>query len=336
MINALPKHAPRPQQWLGQMESLCDMTRLRVLHLIEQDELGVTELCDILQLPQSTVSRHLRILLDQGWTTSRRNGSANLYRMFERELNKPARHLWTLARDQFANAPSIKQDQLRLARRLRQRQSGARKFFEGIAGEWDQLRSQLYGNSLTTDALGSLLPSNLTIADLGCGTGLFAAHLAPYVKAVIGVDQSQSMLDAAAKRTAEFSNVELRLGELLSLPLNDGQVDAVVLSIVLTYTADVRGVLGEAHRVVKDGGKVVIIDLMHHDREDFRRQMDQHWPGFEPVDMEHMLRHNGFQDVRCRPLPTQAAAKGPALILATACKSPAQSKSDRLTSQNSI
>ncbi len=313
---ASTKTAPSPH-WLEQMESLCDMTRLRLLRLVERQELGVTELCDILQLPQSTVSRHLRILSDQGWTTSRQDGAANLYRMLERELSQPAHRLWTLARDQVADSPSIKQDRLRLARRLRQRQSDNKKFFEGIAGKWDQMRRQLYGDSVTTDALGALLPGNWTIADLGCGTGLLAAQLAPYVKKVIGVDQSQPMLAAAARRTAPFTNVDLRSGDLLELPLKSKQVDAAVLSIVLTYTTDVHGVLREAHRVTKRGGQTVIIDLLRHDREDFRRQMGQHWPGFEPNDLKDMLRDCGFRDVRCRALTPAAAAKGPALLLAT-------------------
>src|SRR6185503_870993 len=139
-----PPAAPRrPDALLGWMDALADETRLRLLRLLERHELGVAELVHVLQLPQSTVSRHLKVLSDEGWLTSRGQRTANLYRM---EMADPAaRKLWQLARDQTEGWATVSQDQLRLTRLLAQRRPEAQAFFAGAAGQWDKLRDELYG-----------------------------------------------------------------------------------------------------------------------------------------------------------------------------------------------
>src|SRR3954465_5786826 len=117
------QHASQPDALLRWMESLADPTRLRLLRLLERHELGVAELCDILQLPQSTVSRHLKVLADQKWVRSRREGTTRLYRMILDELTAPARRLWLLAREQTDDWTTLKQDEMRLDRVLRQREA---------------------------------------------------------------------------------------------------------------------------------------------------------------------------------------------------------------------
>ena len=128
------------------MESLSDPTRLRLLRLLERHELGVAELCEILQLPQSTVSRHLKVLSDQAWTGSRRQGTAHLYRTILDELDSAARRLWLLAREQTDDWATVQQDELRLVRLLRDRQKDSQAFFAGAASQWDKLRGELYGD----------------------------------------------------------------------------------------------------------------------------------------------------------------------------------------------
>src|SRR4051794_21752481 len=118
----MTKPAGKPDSLLGWMDSLGDETRLRLLHLLERQELGVVELCDILQLPQSTVSRHLKLLSDQNWVRSRRLATAHLYRTATDELDPTARKLWQLAHEQTQNWATLKQDELRLQRRLRERE----------------------------------------------------------------------------------------------------------------------------------------------------------------------------------------------------------------------
>ncbi len=305
---------------LRQMASLADANRLRLLRLLERHELGVAELCDIVQLPQSTVSRHLKLLSDEGWVVSRRSGTTNLYRMILDELDEPARQLWLVARKQTDDWATHHQDQVRLIEHLRRRRGASRSFFAGVASQWADTRDQLYGQAFLRDALIALLPEQWTIADLGCGTGELTRDLAASVGHVIGVDNSPEMLAAARAQTESLSNVELREGELESLPIEAERCDAALLILVLTYVPDPAAVLNEMHRVLKPGGKAVVVDLMRHDRDDFRRQLGQQSMGFTIDELQTRLTDVGFTRARCRPLRPDPKAKGPALVSATAMR----------------
>lgn len=310
--------ARQPEALLSWMTTLSDPTRLRLLRLLERHELGVAELCDVLQLPQSTTSRHLKVLGDEGWVKSRAEGTTRFYRMVEKKDGARWR-LWTIAREESDGWATVGQDQLRLTRRLAARPA-AEAFFAGAAGEWDRLRQELYGDTFTQAALLSLLPAEWDVADLGCGTGSTAAALAPHVRTVVGVDQSAAMLRAARKRTVEFANVDLRQGSLEALPLDDDSVDGVLLILALTYVADPRRALREASRVLRSGGRVVVVDLLRHDREDFQRRMGQASMGFDPEALAEMLREAGLEGGRARSLTPEPKAKGPALVLAAGTK----------------
>lgn len=312
------KAATQPSLLVGWMEVLADETRLRLIRLLERHELGVVELCDVLQLPQSTVSRHLKILADGGWVRSRKQGATNLYRMLLDELDPPTRKLWLLAREQTESWATVRQDSLRLTRRLRDRQRDSRDFFAAASARWDKLRHELYGQSFITSAMLALIPNDYIVADLGCGTGHLAAELSPHVRQVIGVDNSPPMIKAAKKRVEELTNVEIRPGDLESLPIADSTCDAATLILALTYVPDPPRVLRELSRILKPAGRAVIVDLLPHDREDFRRQMEQQHGGFEPIEFGKTLAGSGFSGAQVRPLPPEASAKGPALFLATA------------------
>ena len=321
MISSTPAHQ-QPQRLLAWMESLADPTRLRLLRLLERHELGVADLCDVLQMPQSTVSRHLKVLADQKWVRGRRQGTNHLYRTILDELEAGARRLWLLAREQTDAWPAVKQDRLRLDRLLAQKQGDGQAFFAGAAGEWDRLRGELYGRHFSDAAMLALLPTGTIVADLGCGTGQVIATLAPFVKQVIGVDNSPPMLKAARKRLANKKNVDLRKGDLAAIPIDDGTCDAALLILALTYVADPAAVLSEMSRVLKPGGRAVLVDLLPHDREEFRRQLGQTRLGFDAKELEQLLVHAGFPapQVQIRPLPPEPNAKGPALFLATAVR----------------
>lgn len=304
----------QPDALLGWMECLADPTRLRLLRLLERHELGVVELCDILQAPQSTVSRHLKVLSDQGWARSRAQGTANLYRMAPADLDPPARRLWQLAREQTDAWATVGQDDLRLQRRLAERETDSQAFFAGAAAQWDKLRTELYGHAFSHSALAALLPPEWTVADLGCGTGHLVAELAPAVRRVIGVDNSAAMLKAAKRRVNGTENVDLRRGDLEALPLADAECDAALLVLVLTYVPDPPAVLREAARVLKPGGRLVVVDLLPHDRDDFRQGMGQVAMGFEAGRMGEWMRVAGFATAVTRPLPPEPQVRGPALF----------------------
>jgi ArsR family transcriptional regulator len=308
----------QPDALVGWMDCLDDPTRLRLLRLLERHELGVVELCDVLQLPQSTVSRHLKVLADQKWVRNRREGTTHLYRTLLEDLDPAARRLWIVARDQTESWATTNQDQLRLARRLRDRQQGSQTFFAGAASQWDKLRGELYGHAFTTNALLALLPHDLTIADLGCGTGPVSAQLAPHVNRVIAVDNSAAMLKAAKRRLSHFENVDLRKGDLEALPIDDASVDAALLLLALTYVPEPEQVLREMSRILKPDGKAIIVDLLPHDREDFQRHTNQLHKGFAPDDLVATLAACGLTGAQITPLPPEPAAKGPALFLALA------------------
>lgn len=310
---------PAPAELVERIEALADPIRLRLLRLVERHELGVLELCEVLQLPQSTVSRHLKTLSDQGWLVSRRQGTSNLYRL-RSDLDAPARQLWKVVREEAGRWASARQDQLRLSRRLEERRRASRHFFAGAAATWDTLRRQFYGEAFAVEALLALVPPEYHVADLGCGTGQLAARLAPHVRRVAGVDQSEAMLAAARRRTLGFANVELHEAELEALPLESGAFDAALCVLTLSYLPQPAAALAEAARVLKPGGRIVLVDLLAHDREDVRLELGQHWPGFDPDALVAMLAGTGLSEARSRTLSPDPEAKGPALFLATARK----------------
>jgi ubiquinone/menaquinone biosynthesis C-methylase UbiE len=308
--------ASRPDSLLTRMEGLSDPTRLRLLHLLEKHELGVAELVDVLRLPQSTVSRHLKTLAHQGWVKSRGRGPANLYRMAA--LEAPAKRLWALARDESSAWATLRQDDLRLSRRLRDRARDAEAFFAGAAGEWERMRSVLYGSLFTREALLALLPPQWVVVDLGCGTGPLTVALAPHVARVIGVDQSAAMLRAARRATASFDNVELHEGRLESLPLADATCDAALLVLGLSYVPDPAAVLSEAARVLRPGGRAVVVDLLPHDHEHFRERMGQQWLGFDRERVSGLAASAGLSLRSFRELAPEPGTTGPALFVSVA------------------
>jgi ArsR family transcriptional regulator len=305
------------------LTALSDSTRSRMLLLLERNELMVSELCAVLQLPQSTVSRHLKTLADASWVTSRREGTSRYYTLSLDERGVPARRLWSLLREQVSATAGADQDARRLKGVLARRQSASQEFFESAAGQWDKLREELFGAASHLQALPGLMDESWTVGDLGCGTGQAAAALAPFVTRVIAVDRSGEMLQAARRRLRELTGVEVRRGELEALPVADAELDAATLLLVLHHLPDPGAALSEAARVLKPGGRLLISDMLPHDREEYRQQMGHVWLGFSEDHIRRLLSAAGFERVRVVPLLAHASARGPALFVATAVKSQA-------------
>jgi ubiquinone/menaquinone biosynthesis C-methylase UbiE/DNA-binding transcriptional ArsR family regulator len=302
------------------LTTLSDATRSRMLILLEHHELTVSELCTILQLPQSTVSRHLKTLADSGWVTSRRDGTSRYYSLSLDDRAHHVRRLWSLLRDQVSVTAGADQDARRLKNILAQRQSKSQEFFESTAGQWDKLRADLFGAGSYLQALPALLDDLWVVGDLGCGTGQVASALAPFVARVIAVDRSGEMLQAARRRLRDLPTAEVRRGDLEALPIADSELDAATLMLVLHHLPDPGAALKEANRALKRGGRLVIADMLPHDHEEYRQQMGHVWLGFSEEHMQRLLASAGFGRVRINALPATTAAKGPALFVATAVK----------------
>ena len=298
------------------LAALADATRARMLVCLERHELTVGELQDILQLPQSTVSRHLKALAGAQWVASRGEGASNRYRMAVRELDASARKLWLSVRDELSLVPSAQRDADRLHEVLASRHSKSQEFFASSAGQWDRLRTELFGARPDLFALLGLLDPASTVADLGCGTGQFAEAVAPFVARVIAVDESAAMLRAAKSRLRDADNIEVRQGTLEALPIDKRSVDVAVLSLVLPYVAQPVPVLAEARRVLRPGGRLLIIDMSAHEHDEYRQTMGHVWLGFDAAQVEQWALEAGFSSARVHALPALPGAKGPTLFAA--------------------
>lgn len=301
-----------------QLSSLAEPTRLRILRLLDREELSVRELGDVIQVPQSTVSRHLKQLSTAGWLTRRSVGTTAFYAMTIDDLEERHRKLWLAIKDDLMSVPEAEGDDVRLRHVLHNRATDSRTFFGRVAGEWDEVRASLFGPGFTSPALLSLIDPRWTVADLGCGTGNVAELISPCVKSVIAVDTSGPMLEAARKRLAGCGNVEFREGDLDGLPLADGSVDAGVISLVLHHLDDARSALRESFRVLRAGGLLVVIEMRAHDREEYKRLMGHKRLGFEPGELEALMTEIGFAGVSVRDLPAEPGTKGPPLLVVRA------------------
>ena len=307
---------------LEHMSALSDPIRCRMLMLIEKHELTVTELCAILQMPQSSVSRHLKTLADDNWVVSRRDGTSRFYAMSAGdELDPGAKRLWPLIREQVAVTSAAGQDDRRLRGVLARRRAKSQEFFASAAGDWDRLRSDLFGDTFFLWGVLGLIDPVLVVGDLGCGTGQLTEVVAPYVRQVIAVDSSADMLDAARLRVGGAGNVDLRQGELESLPIDAGVLDAAMLSLVLHYSPSPGRALVDVARVLRPGGRVLVVDMLPHERQEYQQQMGHVWLGFSEKQIGKFLTDAGFSDVRTRLLPADPEAKGPALFAAVATRS---------------
>ena len=306
---------PQTRQRLTErLALLSEMTRLRLLRILETEELGVGELASILQLPQSTVSRHLKSLLEGGWIVRRSEGTASMYRLVVDSLGEEARELWQLARRQLGAPAQVRQDEHRLKQIVAKRETDTIAYFGRVGGEWDAIRSELFGTSFVEEALLGLLPPNWIVADLGCGTGDMAARLAPLAHSIHMVDMSKAMLTAARKRLAPYKNITFHLGDLTHLPIDDATVDAAVISLVLHHVNHPAAAIREAARILRTGGRLLVIDMLEHDREQYRQTMGHKWLGFRPADVADWFAAAGLGDQRTIHLPPDPHAKGPDLF----------------------
>jgi ArsR family transcriptional regulator len=285
-------------------KTLSDPTRVRLLSLLEREELAVQELMEVLGMAQSRVSRHLAILRDAGLVRDRRDGTYVFYHLELPEVG-PWREVWQLVRRGLSKDTTADRDSAALSRALEARADRARSFFDAVGPEWDALRKVFDDDALRAHALARLVPSGLRVADIGTGTGILAIELSRLGLEVIAIDHSARMLEAARTKLAEAGDerIELRQGEASALPLGDAEVDAAFAHMVLHYLPSPGEAVAETARVVKPGGPVVVVDFVTHEHEWMRQELGVHWLGFETRDVQRWFNDAKLAEFR---LATQA------------------------------
>jgi ArsR family transcriptional regulator len=295
------------------LELLSDPVRARLLALLGSEELSVGELTRILSLPQPTISRQLKSLLQGEWLIRRTVGTAAYLRLGP--LDATRQTLWGLVREDPALANDIAGDQDRLARIVAEREDDAGTFFGRVAAGWDTLRDQLFGQRFLAPAVAALLPHDAVVVDLGCGTGHVLAQLAPFVSSIIGVDREPGMLAVARQRAAASPNAEIVEASLEAVPLPDALADLALCVLVLHHLAEPSAALAEARRLLRPTGKLVVVDMQPHDNPTWRTFGHLH-QGFSVETLTSLAADADLAIERLEPLPPDPDAQGPPLFVA--------------------
>jgi ArsR family transcriptional regulator len=309
---------------------LGDEARLRILRLLDAERLNVGELTSILGIAQSGVSRHLGLLKEAGLVEERRDGGFTYFRLAD-ALRGGANGfgpVWPLLRAQFAAAAETQEGRADQARLEEVRRMRKENFDEhGAAAERRQI---VPGRSWAAwaRALGHLLPP-LEVADLGCGEGYLTIEAARFAKRVVAVDRSDVVLARAKAAVAKrkLRNVEWQRGEIEKLPLADASVDVALLSQALHHAADPSTALAEAVRIVRPGGRVLVLDLRRHDEQWVRDRLGDKWLGFEDAELAGLLKRAGLADLKVTVGARRA--RDPFTVLIASGTKPATSRKAR-------
>jgi len=286
---------------LTELKAMADPTRLRLLVILDNEELSVNELVRVLGMAQSRISRHLSILKEAGLVKQRRESTWSYYSVPE-DVPDPA--LLQTLRESPIYKSILNGEKPRIQRVLKERKAKLTHFFDKIAEDWDDIRADYLGLKVRNRALAGLLPSDWVVADVGCGTGWLLLALAPLVKKAIGVDNSMEML-RVAKRNAKqrkLTNVEFIHADMDNLPLPDSCLDGLTASIVLHHAEDPTKTAKEWARVLKPGGKVSIVEFEKHNHEWLKDEMSDIWLGFHPRELINFFKNAGFEEVKVEPV----------------------------------
>ena len=294
-----------PAQGLTEiLRVLVDPTRLRILGLLELGELSVGELARALEMAQSRVSNHLRVLREAGLLAERHVGRTTFLRLAvggeEDAQDLPAR-LWRALRAEVPTLPDFAADVARFGAVQAERRAQSSEFFDRVAGEWDKIGVDFATGQARQRAAASLLPAGLVVADLGCGTGYLARALVGLCARVIGVDRSSGMLAEARKQLASLPpgvELDLRRGELDALPIADAECDGALAGMVLHHVAEPQAVLSEMRRILKPGGRAVVLELAPHKEAWMHEELGDRQLGLDSRDVIRAFRRAGFADVR--------------------------------------
>jgi ArsR family transcriptional regulator len=285
-------------EFVRTLKALADPLRLRVLAAVAEEELTVGEVQEVVDSVQSSVSRNLAILREAGFVQDRKEGTS-VYFSVRRNMPEPAVELFKSLQSRLAEIPEVKRDQARLQECRRRRLRKSESYFASVAGDWERIRKSYFDDRVTSLSIEKLLPRDLTLADIGCGTGSLTFELARFARKVIGVDSSLEMLRRARAiaKERDLENVEFRQGDALELPLPSRSVDAAFCVMVLHFLADPARAMAGLCRITRPGGSVILVDLVQHKQEWMREQMAHQWLGFDRPAIERWFRQAGANAV---------------------------------------
>jgi len=277
---------------------LADPTRLRLLLLLEQEELSVAELQQILGMGQSRISSHLAQLKRAGVVEDRRAGKNVYYGASENGQDSRRTRIAELTRTLARELPETARDRTSLKLVLRKRQDKAREYFDELAGKFGRRYCPGRSWQALAQALITLLP-RLTVADLGAGEGTLSQLLAKNARKVIAIDNSSKMVEFGSQLAKKhgFKNLEYRLGDIEEPPIANNSVDLAILSQALHHAIHPQKAIGASHRILKRGGRLVILDLLSHRFERARELYADHWLGFSEVQLHQFLEKNSFREI---------------------------------------
>jgi ubiquinone/menaquinone biosynthesis C-methylase UbiE/DNA-binding transcriptional ArsR family regulator len=287
-------------------QTLHDPTRLRILALLEKEELSVAELQEILHLGQSRISTHLAHLRRVGLVEPRREGKRTYYSLIGK-MTAETRHILEAAWTTLREVPAAKTDAAGLKLALEKRRTAARDYFNRVAGRLG--KSFCPGRRWTEigPLLAQLVP-HVVVADLGAGEGWLSQLLARRAEKVIAVDNSPKMVAfgrAEAKKKG-IANLEYRLGDLADPPIPPRSVDLVILSQALHHTANPQAALNAAARLLRKGGRLIVLDLNQHHFDQARELYGDHWLGFSEADLQAWLAAAGLREIEVTLLTPEA------------------------------
>jgi len=300
---------------LDSLSALNGSARLRVLRVVSKHELSVGEVADILQLPQSTASRHLKPLHASGFVARRTVGTTGLYRLCDNMQHEVA-ELWNIVAANCDDLPQAEEDAARMISVLAQRHTDSRHFFQTLGSDWELMRKDLFGSEFTSNALLCLLDPTLIVVDIGCGIGDVSSLIAPYVSSVIAVDRESSMLDEAKQRPDLASNIVFQEADALSLPLSDNSANVALFCLVLHHLEHPEEALKEAARIVSGGGRIIIIDMQEHQHQEYKHTMGHVHLGFSESDISSLCATCGVTLTQYHRLSPNPEARGPSLFAA--------------------
>ncbi|MBK8001451.1 MAG: metalloregulator ArsR/SmtB family transcription factor [Verrucomicrobia bacterium] len=282
---------------LKSLRALSDPTRLRIVALLEKDELSVNELQEVTRMGQSRISTHLGLLQDAELVQSRREGKRTYYRL-NQNADNTAREFIAVAVRGAKEMPEHTADEVNLKRVLARRNDQQQLYFNQIAGRFDRS----YGPGRSWQAFGQMLLRvlpPLVVADLGAGEGLLSELLALRCKKVIAVDNSEKIVafGAAKAKKNGLKNLEFRLGDLQAPPIDPQSVDLVVLSQALHHAQEPDKTIAACHKILKPGGQIMILDLLQHTFAKARELYGDRWLGFPESDLQRWLEGAGFKKV---------------------------------------